>query len=156
MKERALLLAASLLLGIAACQREEAPQAPPPAAHPAPGPLAFVEGLVGRYPREVHLFETPPLSTRLESLLGDRYALLGPNLEVQGPISEEKGVVYVTGNKQHAGGSDAAIVVIDVPHDSLHVWLLVGGALQEYREKPGEHPLPEEVRSLLASWSERP
>jgi len=155
----ALPVALALLLVFAACDRREAPPAepaaPPAAARPAPGALAFVEGLVGRYPREVRLFETAPLSTRLQTLLGDRTPLLAQNLEVQGPISEEKGVVYVTGNKEHAGGSDAAIVLIDVSHDALHVWLLVGGALQEYHEKPGTPPLPEDVQSLLATWSER-
>ncbi len=155
------ILVASLLLGgLAGCHREEArapaEASPPTAARPAPGALAFVEGLVGRYPREVRLLETPPLSTRLQALLGDRYELLGPNLEVQGPISEQNGVVYVTGNKEHAGGSDAAIVVIDVPGDSLHVWLLVSGSLQEYREKAVDRPLPEEVQNLLASWGQHP
>jgi hypothetical protein len=164
---RAWLLAA--VLGVFACgPSEEAPPAPEPAAPtavtreaapevpPSPPPqgepangLAALRPLVGRYPHEVELWDREPLAERLRALLGERTETLLANMDVTGPLSEENGVLYVTGNKAHQGGTDAAAVVIDPRQDLIWVWLLVAGEPVALAERDAEIALPEDVRVTI-------
>ena len=132
------LLVVLLLLADSGCGPSGAEAAPaPPAAPPVPAvvtppaefpsPLAPLREWVGRYPREVDLWSREPLAGRLHALLGERFPVLVENTGVQSPLLEEDGILYVTGNKPHGGGSDAAAVVIDLRRDAIWVWLLVDG-----------------------------
>jgi hypothetical protein len=165
MRERVRVAAIAFLLPLAACGgRDEAPPPPPgePAAEaPAPEPteaapartvsgLAALREHVGRYPHEIDLWQREPLAGRLRALLGEeRFAVLLGNLEVTGPLGEEDGVLYVTGNKAHQGGIDSAAVVIDPRQDVIWVWLLVGGRPEAVAERDVELVVPEDVRITL-------
>jgi hypothetical protein len=160
------LLAALLVLSLAgACGRRDGAPAPPDASEPAASEapsrapaaaalhsgLAVLEPLVGRYPHETHLWQQEPLAGRLHALLGsDLPAFLG-NMEVVGPLSEEDGLLYVVGNKQHRGGTDAAAIVMDLHRDAIWVWLLRDGKGEIRVERDADVPLPEDVRITLAN-----
>ena len=148
------LLAASILL---ACGPSEEP---PPAAEPAaplvvtppeayPSELAVLRPLVGQYPRDIDLWNREPLAARLRALLGPRLETLVANTEVQGPLLEEDGLLYVTGNKQHSGGSDAAAIVADLRRDAIWVWLLADGQAEVFLDRDVEVDLPADVRIVL-------
>jgi len=153
-------LAVLVALAALACgpAGEEAPPAPaetppspevvtPPAGYPSS--LASLRELVGRYPRDVDLWSREPLAGRLHALLGERFATFVANTEVQSPLLEEDGILYVTGNKQHSGGTDAAALVADLRRDAVWVWLLVGGESEALLDRDVEVELPADVRIVL-------
>jgi hypothetical protein len=109
---------------------------------------------VGRYPRDVELFDSEPLHSRLTALLGDRYFALLMNFGTQGPISEQGSVLYALGNKPHAGGDSQAILLVDLAQDLVHVKLLEEREMSDFRERDAEIVLPEEVETTIANWNE--
>jgi hypothetical protein len=163
-------LAALLLASALACElggeEAEAPAAPaetapaapavvtPPAGYPSP--LASLRDLVGQYPRDVDLWNREPLAGRLRVLLGERFATFVTNTEVQSPLLEEDGILYVTGNKQHSGGTDAAALVADLRRDAVWVWLLVGGESEALLDRDVEVELPADVRIVLENAEPAP
>ena len=156
-------LAVAIALGALACGEGGAPAAPP-AAEPAPAPaaaapappadLASLRAHVGKYPRDVHLFDTDPLQSRLLALLGTRYTTFLANFGTQGPLSAEGDVLYALGNKPHAGGDSQAILLIDVPRDLIHVRILDELEMAEYRERDEPIALPPDVETTISNWEE--
>jgi hypothetical protein len=68
---------------------------------------------------------------------------------VQGPLLEEQGLLYATGNKEHSGGSVAAALVADLRRDALWIWLLVDGQAHVFLDRDVEIELPADVRIVL-------
>lgn len=157
-----MLLVAALGVGCNArdsgAPSEAAPAAVAPAAAPAApaasGGLAALRALVGKYPRDVQLFDTEPLHGRLVALLGERYGSFLANMGTQGPISADGPVLYVLGNKPHAGGDAQAILLIDLDQDLIHVHLLEEREMAELRERDAEIAWPGEVQTTIASWQD--
>lgn len=158
MQLRALVVLVAL--GGVACGRETAEAPPPPVAEPSapvvvtlpesfPSELAALRPLVGQYPRDIDLWNREPLAARLRALLGPQLEAFVRNTEVQGPLLEEQGLLYVTGNQQHSGGSDAAALVADLRRDALWIWLLVDGQAHVFRDRDVEVELPADVRIAL-------
>jgi pyruvate/2-oxoglutarate dehydrogenase complex dihydrolipoamide acyltransferase (E2) component len=133
-----------------------APPAAPAAAAPAPAKqdLSALRALVGKYPRDVGLFDTEPLHGRLVALLGDRYPVFLANMGTQGPISADDTVLYVIGNKPHAGGDSQAILLIDLAQDLVHVHLLEEREMAELRERDADIAWPPDVQTTIANWQE--
>jgi hypothetical protein len=151
----ALLLAIALACG----SREEvattpAEPAPPAATSPAAAGLESLRPLVGKYPRDVQLFDTEPLHSRLLALLGTRYTVLLLNFGTQNPLAEENGVLYAIGNKPHAGGDSAAILLLDPARDLIHVYLLDELEMAELRERDEPIALPADVQTTIENWKE--
>jgi hypothetical protein len=136
----------------------EAPAAPavvtPPAGYPSA--LAPLREWVGRYPRDVDLWSREPLAGRLRALLGERFPTFVENTGVQSPLLEDDGILYVTGNKQHSGGTDAAALVVDLRRDAVWVWLLSGGESEAFLDRDVEVELPADVRIVLENAEPAP
>ena len=132
------------------------PAGAPAAAAPAPpaADLASLRAHVGKYPRDVHLFDTDPLQSRLLALLGTRYTTFLANFGTQGPLSAEGDVLYAIGNKPHAGGDSQAILLIDVPRDLIHVRILDELEMAEYRERDEPIARPPDVETTISNWEE--
>lgn len=97
--------------------------------------LAGLRRHIGQYPRDIDLWTVHPLiAKRLQKLLGDKRDAFIENMKVQGPISEENGVLYVTGNKPHEGGKNMAVFLADLANDKIQVWLAVNGEAQTISE----------------------
>ena len=158
-------------LGLAvACGDRAGSPAPAPAAAPeanapreaapAPAPaqvesnLAYLRAQVGKYPRDVQLFETEPLHGRLVALVGDRYSALVENFGTQGPLSADGPVLYAIGAKPHAAGDEQAILLVDLDLDLVNVKLLDATELQEFRERSQAVELPSEVQTTIANWED--
>jgi len=156
---RALVLVAAFAI---ACGGEESPSAGAPAPLPvaveqdaaAQPPLGGLRAWVGKYPRDVGLFESEPLHGRLVALLGERYPELLANMGTQGPIAAEGAVLYVIGNKPHAGGASQAVLLVDVDRDLVHVHLLEEQEMAELRERDEEIPWPDDVATTISNWQE--
>jgi hypothetical protein len=170
MRRRFALTLVATALTSACSDRAAAPPAktPPavqaPAPVPAPQPaapavaptkdLSALRALVGKYPRDVGLFDTEPLHGRLVALLGDRYPSFLANMGTQGPISIDDTVLYVIGNKPHAGGDSQAILLIDLAQDLVHVHLLEEREMAELRERDADIAWPPDVQTTIANWQE--
>jgi hypothetical protein len=136
----------------------EAPAAsPPPPAASAPAAAKDLSSLresVGKYPRDIQLFDTEPLHGRLVALLGDRYPTFLANMGTQGPLSADGPVLYVIGNKPHAGGDSQAILLIDLTQDLVHVHLLEEREMAELRERDAEIAWPPDVQTTISNWQD--
>jgi hypothetical protein len=158
----ALLVLVALACGPGGEETTPAPAASPPApavvTPPAgfPSALAPLRELVGQYPRDIDLWSREPLAGRLHALLGERFATFVERIEVQSPLLEEDGILYVTGNKPHGGGTDAAVLVADLRRDAIWVWLLVDGEAEAFLDRDVEVELPADVRIVLENADPAP
>lgn len=154
----AMRLGTAVLAGaVGACgqsSRETPVAAPPPQTAPpaavAPAPQAWgpLDAWVGKYPAESALFEQSPISADLKQLLGDRLAVFQDNMKVSGPLSEENGVLYVSGNKPHEGGSEQAYLLIEPATRRLEVGLWQARKLSVLRSNGAIAP-PQDVKSMI-------
>lgn len=89
---------------------------------------------LGQYPRDTNLWGNQLLAQRLHTLLGDKIQTFKVNMLVQGPLTEENGLLFVTGNKPHEGGVDMAVFLADPANDKIQVWLSTNGAVENFSE----------------------
>lgn len=133
-------------------QDEPVPVPPVPALTGAAAqePLASLQESVGKYPYDdVNYLEQGVLAARLRALLGERYPLLLANMRTVSPLTEAGGLWFITGNRPHEGGADAAAVVIDPRQNALRVWLLSAGKSSEFVDPPlARIPWPKDVQTM--------
>ncbi len=157
MKLRSVAVLVALVAFACGGPQEEAPPGTPAPAVPEavriperfPSELAALRPLVGQYPRDIDLWNREPLAARLRALLGSQFGDFVQNTEVQGPLLEEEGLLYATGNKESSGGNDAAALVADLRRDALWIWLLVDGEAHVFLDRDVEVELPADVRIVL-------
>jgi hypothetical protein len=77
-------------------------------------------------------------------------------MRVQGPLTEENGLLFVTGNKPHQGGVDMAAFLADPVNEKLQVWLCTNGVQEIFSE--AEPPLvdPPSVATFKANAAPKP
>lgn len=147
---RSLLACISLASVLAGCTVP--PQAGSPVSPPAAASSwAALQTQVGRYPTDgADFLRSGPLADRLRALLGPaNYPVLLENMGVSGPLQRDGRLLYVTGNRPHQGGSEAAAVVLDPAADAVRVWLLTGGEEWEVQDHGVTVPLPADVRTMV-------
>lgn len=136
-------------------QDEPVPIPPVPvlSAAPVQEPLASLQEFVGKYPYDdVNYLEQGVLAARLRALLGDRYPVLLANMRTVSPLTEADGLWFITGNRPHEGGAEAAAVVINPRQNALRVWLLSAGKSSEFVDPPlARIPWPRDVQTLLSN-----
>jgi protein-S-isoprenylcysteine O-methyltransferase Ste14 len=161
----AVIVATGLVL---ACGERAAP--PPPAAPPGAqatdesaqptqaqqtgSSFATLREQVGKYPRDIQLFDTEPLHARLVALLADQYPMLVESFGTQGPLSADGSVLYAIGNKPHAAGDDQAILLIDVDRNVINVKLMNAEEMRDFRERNEAVEVPGDVQTAIANWEE--
>lgn len=123
---------------------------PTPAVQAA-NPWLSLEAQVGRYPRDGGDFlRSGPLAERLRGLLGPtNYPVLLENMGVSGPLKQEGAMLYITGNRPHRGGTEAAAVVIHPAQDAVRVWLLTGGEEWDVQDQGAPKTVPAEVANVM-------
>jgi hypothetical protein len=169
--KQARLIAPFLLAGLIGCAEQAEDQAgneaanmavannmsvaaePPP--EPVTGPWGSLRNSVSQYPRDIALFDRSVISDDLQALLGDDFEAFEANMEVQGPLQEDR-LLYVVGNKANQGGTDAAYLLIEPVTRRLEVGLWQGGEFTAYTS-PGE-PLykPQDVRTMIDNNGQAP
>ena len=165
------------LAALSACQQTPAPpqaaapvaptatataQPPAPVVPPAPAsanraPIdwAALQNAVGSYNAQTQFLRQPGINRRLRALLGVQYELVMRDLQVAGPLQQDKGVYYVTGNQAHKGGVDAVAIAMQPASDSVRVWLLHEGREQVLQEQPNAFAWPAEVQTLIQNSAAR-
>jgi len=110
-----------------------------------------LDALVGQYPRDIGLFtEVSPIMPELKALLGDKVATFRGNMGTQGPLAKD-GVLYVTGNKPHEGGVNAAYLLIDSKAKRLEVGLVENGKLTVYASPGAALAKPKDVQTFVSN-----
>ena len=122
-----------------------------PTATPGPANLAALRQYLGRNPNEEKFLEAGPLNSRLKSLLGNRHKAFLTCLQTVGPLSEEKGVLYLVGNKPQSSGTEAAAIVLDPKTDAIFIWMMVKGKTEEFKEGKKEILLPRDVLATMTN-----
>ncbi|MGH6782963.1 MAG: hypothetical protein ACREB5_12775 [Sphingomonadaceae bacterium] len=167
-----LLLGTALALGLAGCGQKPTDNATATAsdnglgaanvapAAPVPGNAAAavdvsnwatLDAALGKYPADLKLFEQGVLVAPLKSLLGDDFDDFVENMGVAGPLSRD-GVLYVTGNKPHEGGSDAAYLLIDPKTEKLAVGLWEDGKFKSFTSPGALLTRPKDVKTMIANF----
>ena len=117
--------------------------------------LATLKPFIGKYPQDgTDYLRDGILAERLKKLMGDRYDTLMKNLGTGGPLNKEGGRWSYIGNRQHAGGKEAAAVVIDPARNGLRVWLLTNGQQTIFTDA-GDYVIPwtHNVQTMIANAS---
>jgi hypothetical protein len=115
--------------------------------------LAFLAEHVGKTPSAAGVFQNPAVKSRLAALLKSDAALVPVRFQTENPIQATGDVVAMFGNKAHAGGSDDAVIVVNVKTDELWVWLRVNGKLRRFGPLAEPTTLPDDVRVLLTDMT---
>ena len=124
-------------------------------SHAAPdagaSPLAELKQYVGTYPSDSNMsfLEQGVLADRLKLMLGKEYSTLLSNLRTVSPLTEDAGRWFITGNRPHEGGTEAAAVVVDAGKNAVRVWMLHEGKVSEYQDP--NHitvPWPKDVQTM--------
>ena len=100
------------------------------------------------------LWEKAPLQSRLKALLGARYATFVANTKTNTPVARYGDVLWTSGNKPHAGGSDAALFLADIKANVLEVYLLSQGVLSHHAERGAAVPLEGDAKTTLTNMQE--
>lgn len=149
---------------LAACQQQSPSNAEPAspaltAAEPAPpvatapaADWASLDAAVGKYPRDSGLLEkSSVIAEPLRTLLGEQFAAFETNLQTQSPLQRDGGVLYLSGNRDNQGGSEAAYLLIDPAARKLEVGLWQGGKLSTFRSEGAEIAKPADIQTLISN-----
>lgn len=113
------------------------------------GDLAFLRGLLDKYPNDVNLWSNAALAPRLDALLGAELPVFVENMKVNNPLGESSGIIWSSGNKQHDGGANAALFLADVTGNRIEVYLLKDGKLRHFGESGSQVPLNGDAQVVL-------
>lgn len=151
------------LSGDAALVAHSAQQAERLPSHAQPStdasPLGALKQYLGTYPSDSNMsfLEQGVLADRLKHMLGKDYAVLLANMRTVGPLSEENGRWFITGNRPHEGGTESAAVVVDATQNAVRVWMQHQGKVTEYQDPSHVSvPWPKDVQALLDNQLNKP
>lgn len=129
-------------------------QALPSHAQPSTdaSPLGALKTYVGTYPSDsnVSFLEQGVLADRLKTMLGKEYPTLLANLRTVGPLTDDAGRWFITGNRPHEGGTEAAAVVVDAAQNAVRVWMLHESKVSEFVDPMNASiPWPKDVQTMV-------
>lgn len=138
-----LALAAAAALALAGCQSSG-----PAAADPQ---LAWnqLQAQVGQYQNQAPFLQQGLMAERMQHLLGTHYEAFLQNLQVAGPLQKQGSVYYITGNRQHDGGNNAAAVALDAHSNKMRIWWLQDGQPRVVQDAGTAFPWPRDVNTLI-------
>ena len=143
----AFFLIALIFLFPAAAQAQKRPELP-----------AKLEAYEGKYPNR--FMKLPAVKTRLHALLGKYYDDFTMRMGVQGTFERDGDILSVGGLMPHMGGSEDAILVIDLKTRTLHCGIFSDGTmgfnLDRGKKKKGLlkfSETPDKLPEILTNWS---
>lgn len=119
-------------------------------------PLGELRSYLGTYPSDsnVSFLEQGVLAERLKRLLGKEYATLLTNMRTVSPLTEDAGRWFITGNRPHEGGKEAAAIVVDAAQNAIRVWMLHEGKVNQYQDPSHVTvPWPRDVQTMVDNAS---
>lgn len=133
----------------------EAPAVPDtattPTAMPITGEWAALQTFVNKSPSQSNLFTDSPIAADLRTLLGDKHAAFLTNMQVESPLQQDGDVLFASGNKQHAGGSDQAYLLVHPQTKALEVGLWEAGKLTTYKTDGSNIRKPQDVQTMISN-----
>ena len=108
-----------------------------------------LDSQVGQYHADAGFLRQGVMAERLRQLTGASYPIVLRNLEVAGPLSKEGQVYFVTGNRQHEGGINAAAVALDAGSQTMRVWLLHERRAIVMEDPGAQFAWPAEVKASI-------
>ncbi|GAB6967640.1 hypothetical protein JCM25156A_16770 [Komagataeibacter kakiaceti JCM 25156] len=110
----------------------------------------------GRYATDTNLFAAGPLSIVLKQELGPQYADFVRNMQVASPLQPVGDIMFMTGNRQHEGGSSIAWLLVDRTGHNMTAGMVNPGQLSIYGFGPTPITKPGDVRTLLENMGNVP
>ncbi len=132
-----------LVITLSACSHQ-------PAAEE--GVFRLLTSVRGQYPATIGLWSREPLETYLKALLGQRYGTFLEFMEVACPVTEEHGVLFITGNRLTEGAQAGAVLLADPERKSLRVSLWNGSAWIHHSNGGGEIHVPSEANKFYQRY----
>jgi hypothetical protein len=112
----------------------------------APEKIKLLKELVGeRADQKIYALIGP----ELRKLLGDEYRVLLTNLSVAGQVRQNGRYIILDGNAPLSGGSEEAIVAVDVDTGILSADVLTGGKVSRFSDIKSAEDYPD----LIKSWN---
>ncbi|MFN0170396.1 MAG: hypothetical protein ACKV22_28585 [Bryobacteraceae bacterium] len=128
--------AALFLIGISACSTRPAGE---------DGAFDVLLSVRGQYPATIGLWSREPLHSYLKDLLGRQYPTFLENIEVASPVTEEHGVLFITGNRLNGGAEAGAVLLADPEQKSLRVSVWDGSTWIHHSNGGGDIHIPHEA-----------
>lgn len=110
----------------------------------------------GHYATDTNLFGAGPLSIVLKQELGAQYDSFVQNMQVAGPLQPVGDILFMTGNRQHAGADSIAWLLVDRTGHNMTVGILNPGHLSLYGFGPTPITKPRDVRTMLENMQNVP
>ena len=127
-----------ILIAAAACKTEtksETQQSEVVVTEPELKVNNIITENVGKYPRDINLFENEEVVSRLKFLTGENYLEMLSNFNVETPIVSENGIYKVTGCKQHDCPAYHTTILFDAHNDNMNVLINQDGKIKGFAEK---------------------
>lgn len=110
--------------------------------------LIFLTEWVGKYPKEVDLFNLNVVTSRLQQMMGAQYDSLIANWNTETPIQLEDSIIHTSGCKAHNCPADAYELYIDLTDDNINVYNFQNDTLYFFAEKDS-FSLPVQMKADL-------
>ena len=124
---------------------------PAPATPESAQSLAYLSKRVGENPYS--LLKTQPLRRRLMALLGPEFPTFLGNLDPATDLAEQNGILHIEGNAPHHGGEEEAVLLIDVPNDTLEVFIRHKTTIVKgWAENKRSVVIPHDVMGFMKEW----
>lgn len=138
---------------LAPAEPPQAIQDAKPAATPQTisGEWASLQTAIGKYPSQSGVLENSVLVAPLKTLLGDKFDAFKTNLQVESPLEQDGDILYLSGNKPHQGGSDAAYLLINPQSKALEVGLWQAGKLEVLKTPDSDLRKPTDIQTMISN-----
>ncbi len=114
--------------------------------------LDFLRDLEGKYPFDSKLFTTEPMKSRLEKLMAHKYMDFIQRMEVQVPIRIEGDLAIMQGLMTHGGGTEEAMLIVDLPKNLMWVGILENGEKVTHLNEDGNIQMPIPLFRMIMDW----
>lgn len=108
--------------------------------------LQYLAQYIGQTPKAANLWETEPLRSKLEDLLGNDFETFLQLMQQAAPLQQER-VLYTISSTTN--GDMVAFLLVDTDNNKLHVSIMEGGIRKQYQTPGEELYLPSAVEQLL-------
>jgi hypothetical protein len=75
-------------------------------------------------------------------------------MKTNAPVARYVDVIWNSGNKPHAGGSDTALFLADIKANVIEVYLLSKGVLSHHTERGAAIPIEGDAKMTLTNMQE--
>lgn len=127
--------------------------APAPTTHAGAitGEWSSLQSAIGKYPSQTDLLDNSVLTGPLKALLGPKFDAFKTNLKVESPLQQDGDILYLSGNKPHQGGSDAAYLLVNPQTKALEVGLWQAGKPEVLKTPGSELRKPTDIQTMISN-----